>query len=126
MLVYGVPRDLPPIGLSFESIVLDNPAYVTGPFDAYVDTSKDYATWFAESSIRYIIGDVPVSEGKVLGGIVRAQVASRVKWRAHVEALYDKVIELKATTATREVHMQEETARTLAQERELWQRDREA
>ena len=33
--------------------------------------------------------------------------------------------ELKATLATREVHMQEETAWALAQEREVWQRDRE-
>ena len=36
------------------------------------------------------------------------------------------MIELKTTYATREVYMQEETAWALAQERELWQRDREA
>jgi len=41
-------------------------------FDAYMDTSKDYATWFAESSTEPIIGDVPMSEGRVLGGIVHA------------------------------------------------------
>ena len=72
MLVYGVPRDLPPLGLSFESIVLDDLAYATGSFDAYVDTSQDYPTWFVESSTRPIIGDVPVGGGRVLGGIVRA------------------------------------------------------
>ena len=50
MPVFGIPWDLPPPDLSFESIVLDNPAYATGSFDAYVDTSKDYPNWFAESS----------------------------------------------------------------------------
>ena len=44
ILVYGVPRNLPPLGFSFESIVLDDPTYMTGSFDAYVDTSQDYAT----------------------------------------------------------------------------------
>ena len=34
--------------------------------------------------------------------------------------------ELETTAAAREVHMQEEIAQALAQERELWQRDREA
>ena len=72
MLVYGVPRDPPPFGLSFESIVLDDLAYVTSSFDAYVDTSRDYATWFIESFTGPIIGDVPVSGGRVLGGIIRA------------------------------------------------------
>ena len=33
--------------------------------------------------------------------------------------------ELEATLAFREAHMQEETAQALAQERELWQKDRE-
>ena len=43
-----------------------------GSFDAYMDTSKDYTTWFVESSTGPIIGNVPVSGGGVLGGIVRA------------------------------------------------------
>ena len=47
MLVYGVPKDPPPYGLSFEAMVLDDPDYATSAFDAYVDTSKDYSTWFA-------------------------------------------------------------------------------
>lgn len=34
--------------------------------------------------------------------------------------------ELETTAASREAHMQEETARALAQELKLWQRDREA
>ena len=79
MPVYGAPRDPPSLGLSFESIVLDNPSYVMGSFNAYVDTSRDYATWFTESSKEPIIGDVPMSRGRVLGGIVRAQVASKVE-----------------------------------------------
>ena len=39
--IYGVPKDPPPLGLSFETIVLDNPAYVTGSFDAHMDTNRD-------------------------------------------------------------------------------------
>ena len=62
MPVYGVPKDLPSHGLSFETTVLGNLAYATGAFDAYVDTSRDYSTWFAKSSSGPIIGDVPVSE----------------------------------------------------------------
>ena len=34
MLVFGVLRDPAPLGLSFESIVMDNIAYSTGSFDA--------------------------------------------------------------------------------------------
>jgi len=58
--------------LSLEYVVLDDPTYVMGSFDAYVDTSRDYATWFAESSTGPIIGDVPVNKGSVLVGIVHA------------------------------------------------------
>jgi len=79
MPIYEVPRDLPPLGLSFESVVLDVPAYMMGSFDAYMDTSRDYATWFAESSTGPIIGDVPISSGRMLGGLIRAQVASRAE-----------------------------------------------
>ena len=105
MPVYGVPRDLPFLGLSFESVVLDDLAYVMGSFDAYMDTNRDYATWFIKSSIGLIIGDVSVSGGRVLGGIFRAQVASGVEWRVCAEALQVKVTELEAITTTREVHM---------------------
>lgn len=61
MPVYGVPRDLPSHALSFEAMVLDDPNYVTGAFNAYVDTRRDYSTWFGKSSAGPIIGDVPVS-----------------------------------------------------------------
>ena len=91
-----------------------------------MDTSRDYATWFIESSTGPIIGDVPVNGGRVLRGLVHAQVAFEVEWRVRVEALQARVTELEATVAAREVHMQEETARALARERERWQRDREA
>ena len=126
MSVFRVPRDPPPFGLSFKSIVLDDSACATGSFDAYVDTNRDYATWFVESSIGLIIGDVPVNGGKVLGGIIHAQVASRVEWRLRAKALQAKVTEFETTAASREVHMQEETARALARERELWQKERKA
>ena len=72
MPVYGVPKDPPPHSLSFETMVLGDSAYATSSFNAYVDTSKDYSTWFAESFMRPIIGDVLMSGGKVLGGNVRA------------------------------------------------------
>ena len=44
MLVYGVPRDPPTHGLSFEAMVMGDPDYATGAFDAYVDMSRDYST----------------------------------------------------------------------------------
>ena len=72
MSIYGVLRNLAPLNLSFESIVLDDPVYATGSSDAYVDTSRDYAIWFAESSIGPIIEDVPVSGGRVQKGIAHA------------------------------------------------------
>ena len=78
---------------------------MTGSFDAYMDTNRDYATWFIESSIGPIIGDVSVSGGRVLGGIFCAQVASGVEWGVCAKALQARVIELEAITATREVHM---------------------
>ena len=66
-----------------------------GSFDASVDTSRDYSTLFTESSTRPIIGDVPVSGGRVLGGIIHAQVAIGAEWQAPVEALKAKVTELE-------------------------------
>ena len=120
MPVFRVPKDPPPLDLSFKSIVMDDPAYATGSFDAYMDTSRDCATWFAKSSMGPIIGDIPVSGDKVLGGIVHAQVASGAEWRLHEKALEARVTDLEDTTIAREVHMQKETAWALAWERELW------
>ena len=114
MLVFGVHRDPPPLGLSFESIAVDNPDYVAGSFNAYVDTSIDYATWFAMSSVGLIMGDVHVSKGKVLGGITRGQVASRAKWRSLAKTLQARVKELETTVAAKEAYMHEEIARALA------------
>ena len=71
MPVYGVPKDPPHHSLSFETMVLGDSAYATSSFNAYVDTSKDYSTWFAESFVRPIIRDVLMSGGRVLGGNVR-------------------------------------------------------
>ena len=63
--VYGLPRDPPPHGLSFKAIVLDDPKYAV--------------TWFAKSSTEPIIGDIPMSGGRVLGGTIPAQVATGIK-----------------------------------------------
>ena len=79
-----------------------------------MDTNRDYATWFAESSTGPIIGDVPVSGGRVLRGIIRTQEANKAEWRVHVKALQARVTELEATFATMEAHVQEETTRALA------------
>ena len=116
MLVYGVPRDPPPHGLSFEAMVLDDPNYEIGAFDACADTSRDYFTWFAEFSMGHIIGDVPVSGGKVLGGAIHAQVATRAEWRPCVGAVEARVTEFEALFATREAHMQKDTTWALAKE----------
>ena len=95
MLVYGVFRDPSPHGLSFETIVLDNLAYMMGSFDAYVDTSKDYATWFIESFAGPIIIDVLMNGGRLLGDIICAQVAIGVEQRVRTEALQARVTKLE-------------------------------
>lgn len=48
----------------------------------------DYSTWFAKSSMRPIIGDVLVSEGRVLKGIVSAQVATGAECRRRLLGHY--------------------------------------
>ena len=105
MPVYGIPRDPPPHGLSFETMVLGNSAYAMGSFDAFVDTSRDYSTWFAESSVGLIIRDVLMSGGRVLGGIIHTQVATRAEWRVRAVASKAKVTELEALLTTKEAHM---------------------
>ena len=70
--IYGMPKDSPPHGLSLEAMVLDDPKYATNTFDAYVDMSRDYTTWFVKSSVGPNIGDVPMNGGRVLGGAVPA------------------------------------------------------
>ena len=72
MPVYGVPRDPPPYGLSFKTIVLGDLTDATGSFDAYMDTSRDYTTLFAVFFAGPIIGNALVSGGRVLGGIICA------------------------------------------------------
>ena len=114
MSVYGVPRDPPPYGLSFEAMVLDDLDYVTGAFDAYVDTSRDYSTWFVKYFAGPIIGDVLVSGGRGLGGAICTQVANEAEWRVCAETVEARVILFKALFTTREAHMQDEIAQVLA------------
>ena len=64
------------------------------------------------------MGDIPVSKGRVLGGITRAHVASKAKWRLRAETLQARVTELETATTAREAHMQKEIARALMRERE--------
>ena len=120
MPVYGMPKDSRPHGLSFETMVLGDLAYATSSFDAYVDTNRDYSTWYAKSSMGPIISNVRVSGGRVLKGIIRAQVSIRVKWKACVEASKARMTKLEALLTAREAHMPEETTWTLAREREIW------
>ena len=64
-----------------------------------------------------------MSKGRVLGGITRAHVASKAKWRLRAETLQARVTELETATTAREAHMQKEIARALMRERE---RERES
>lgn len=114
MLVYRVPRDPPPHGLSFEATVLDDPDYVTRAFDPYMDMSRDCSTLFTKSSAGSIIGNVPVSGGKVLKGIIRAQVVTGVEWGARSETAEAKVTGFEVLFAAREAYMQEKIAGALA------------
>lgn len=41
MPVYGVPKDPSPHDLSFKAMVLDDPDYAMGAFNAYMDKSRD-------------------------------------------------------------------------------------
>lgn len=61
-----------------------------------------------------------MSEGRVLGDVVHTQVSTGAEWKARTEASEAKVTELEAQLAAREEHMQKETTRVLAQEREIW------
>lgn len=78
MPIFEVPGDPPPFGFSLKAIVLDDPDYEVGTFDAYVDTNRDYSTWSVESSTGPIIEDVPMNGGRVLRGPVCTQVATGV------------------------------------------------
>ena len=71
-----------------------------------------------------IIRDVPVSGGRVLRGAIHTQVATKAKWIMCTEIAKARVTKFEARFAAREAHMQEEIARALAKEREVWQRDR--
>ena len=86
-------------------MVLGDLAYVPGTFDTYVDMSRDYSTWFTESSTKPIIGEVPVSGGRVLGGAIYAQVAIGVEWRACAKIVEARVTEIEALLAAREAHV---------------------
>ena len=70
-----------------------------------MDTNREYSTWFAKFSAGPIIGDVLMSEGRVLRGIICAQMVTRAEWRACVEALEARVTELEALLAAKEAHM---------------------
>lgn len=70
--------------------------------------------------------DCPVNGGRVLDGIARARQPLESHLRLHVDTQLARVRDLKGATTTREAYIQEEIARPLAQERDLWQREREA
>ena len=53
MPIFGVPKDPPPLDLSFKSIAMVDPDYAMGFFDAYVDTSIDDATWHACAQVAF-------------------------------------------------------------------------
>ena len=60
-----------------------------------------------------------MSGGRMLGGVIYAQVATGAEWRACTETVEARVTELEALSTTREAHMQEEIAQALAWEREI-------
>lgn len=66
-----------------------------------------------------------MSGGRVLRGAIRAQVAIGVEWRVHVKTVEARVTEFEVLFTAREAYMQEEIARALAREREVWQRNKE-
>ena len=75
---FKVPRDSL-LEISCPEVIMDKPTYVT--------EDTNYATWFLASSARPIIDDCPVSGGRMLRGIARAQRALEVHLGSHIEVL---------------------------------------
>ena len=62
----------------------------------------------------------------MLGRIVHARWASEAHLRLHVDTLQVRVRDLEGAAIAKKGYVQEEIARSLARERDLWQRKREA
>ena len=114
MSIFRVPRDPPP-ELSNHEVILDNPTYETGSFEGFVMADTNYFAWFLQSSARPIIDDCPMSGGRVLKGIARARRVSEVHLSLQVYTLQ-----------ARDGYVQEEIARSLAQDKDQWKREGEA
>lgn len=63
--------------------------------------------------------DCPVSGRRVLGGITHAHWALEAHLRLQVDTLQAKVRDLEELASARERYIQEEIAKSLAQERDL-------
>ena len=83
---FKVPRDSL-LEISCPEVIVDKPTYVTGSFEGFLTEDTNYATWFLASSARPIIDDCPVSGGRVLRGIARAQRALEVRLGSHIKVL---------------------------------------
>ena len=106
-------------------MILDDPDYVTSSFEDFVMEDTNYVTWFLQSSTGPIVDDCSMSGGRALGGITRARQASKAHLRLHIDTLQARMRDLKGAVTVRERYVQEEIARSLARERDLWYRERE-
>ena len=101
MPAFRVPRD-PPHQISCPNMILDDPAYAIGSFEGFLTVATDYATWFLESSIEFIIDDCLVSGGRLLRGIAYAQWALEARLRLHVETLKAQARDLESVAAIKD------------------------
>ena len=82
---------------------LDDLAYAISSFEGFLTVATDYATWFLESSIEFIIDDCPVSRGRLLRGIAYAQRALEARLRLHVETLKVLARDLGSIAAVKDI-----------------------
>lgn len=125
MLIFRVPKD-PPQKLTHSEMILDNFDYMTGSFNGFFTEDTDYFTWFLQSSAEPIMDDCPMNGSRVLIGIAHDHRASKTHLRLQVVTLQARVRDLEGAAATREGYIQEEISKSLARERDLQQREKEA
>ena len=93
---------------------MDDLDYTIGSFDSFIKEDIDYFTWFLQSSVGPIMGDFPISGGKVLDGIARARWALEAHLRLRVDTLQARVRDLEGAVVARKGYIQEKIAKSLA------------
>lgn len=89
-------------------MILDDPIYTNDSFNGFVTKETNFLTWFLESSTEPIMGDCPVSRGRVLSGIAHACRALVAHLSLHMDTVQARVRDLKGATTAKEGYIQED------------------